>query len=207
MRVLHISCSPRGEQSVSLALGQTFLEALREKHADIDVDTLDVWNEEFPDFDRPAIGAKYKRVSKVPMTPDEQSAWTRIEDLIRRFQRADRIVLGVPTWNFSYPYKLKQLIDLVSQRRFLFDFDGTKYRPLLAIPRALVIHVRGQSHDPSQGPGSPGFEHQAAYLEFWLTFIGVAEVRTLFVEHTWDERAIEYIEQGKAHAVAMAANF
>jgi FMN-dependent NADH-azoreductase len=29
-------------------------------------------------------------------------------------------VIGVPMWNFAYPYKLKQLIDLVAQRNLLF---------------------------------------------------------------------------------------
>jgi FMN-dependent NADH-azoreductase len=39
-----------------------------------------------------------------------------IQSLAARFQAADLIVLGVPMWNFAYPYKLKQLIDLVCQR-------------------------------------------------------------------------------------------
>jgi FMN-dependent NADH-azoreductase len=38
-------------------------------------------------------------------------------------------------WNFAYPYKLKQLIDLSSQRNMLFTFDGKKYGPLLKTPR------------------------------------------------------------------------
>ena len=40
----------------------------------------------------------------------------KILALAARFQRADRIVMGVPMWNFSVPYKLKQLIDLSCQR-------------------------------------------------------------------------------------------
>jgi FMN-dependent NADH-azoreductase len=36
-------------------------------------------------------------------------------------------VLSVPMWNFAYPYKLKQLIDLVCQRNMLFTYDGTEY--------------------------------------------------------------------------------
>jgi FMN-dependent NADH-azoreductase len=27
-------------------------------------------------------------------------------------------------WNFGLPYKLKQLIDLVAQRNYLFAYDG-----------------------------------------------------------------------------------
>jgi FMN-dependent NADH-azoreductase len=64
-----------------------------------------------------------------------------------RFQQADRIVLGVPMWNFSVPYKLKQLIDLSCQRNMLFKFDGEFYGPSLSIDRAFVAYVRGQSDE------------------------------------------------------------
>jgi FMN-dependent NADH-azoreductase len=47
--------------------------------------------------------------------------------LVARFKRADRIVLGVPMWNFAYPYKLKQLIDPVSQRNMLFTYAGERF--------------------------------------------------------------------------------
>jgi len=83
--------------------------------------------ENLPDFDSQAIGAKYKGVSKEPMDSSELSIWIRIQSLVKRFQEADRIVLSVPMWNFGYPYKLKQLIDLVSQRNMLFTFDGETY--------------------------------------------------------------------------------
>jgi len=173
----------------------------------IEVDTLNVWEENLPDFDSQAIGAKYKGVSKEPMDSSELSIWIRIQSLVKRFQEADRIVLSVPMWNFAYPYKLKQLIDLVSQRNMLFTFDGKTYGPMLKVPRALVICVRGQSHDKGAGISSPGFKHQADYIDFWLKFIGVDEVKTLMVEHTWDAKAQETIEQGKAQATAMAFDF
>jgi hypothetical protein len=36
-------------------------------------------------------------------------------------------------WNFSIPYKLKQLIDLTAQRYYLFTYDGKEYGPCLNI--------------------------------------------------------------------------
>ena len=58
------------------------------------------------------------------MTLAETAAWAKIRELASRFQRVDRIVMGVPMWNFSFPYKLKQLIDLSCQRNMMFTFDG-----------------------------------------------------------------------------------
>jgi FMN-dependent NADH-azoreductase len=208
MRLLNIVSSPRGAQSASIAVADAFVEANRRRAASIEVDTLNVWEADLPEFDREAIGAKYKGVSREPMNAAESSVWLRIQSLARRFQEADRIVIGVPMWNFGYPYKLKQLIGLVSQRNLLFTFNGESYGPMLDIARALVIHVRGQSGETgAMGVDTPGFRHQADYLEFWLKFVGVKEVRSLVVEHTWNARAHDSIERGRAQAIAMAADF
>ena len=207
MRLLNIVSSPRGAESVSIAVANAFLDAYAKASASVEVDTLNVWEENLPDFDSQAIGAKYKGVSKEPMDSSELSIWIRIQSLVKRFQEADRIVLSVPMWNFAYPYKLKQLIDLVSQRNMLFTFDGKTYGPMLKVPRALVICVRGQSHDQGAVTSGTGFKHQADYIGFWLKFIGVDEVKILMVEHTWDAKAQETIEQGKAQATAMAFDF
>src|SRR5258708_21639952 len=207
MRLLNIVSSPRGARSVSIAVADAFLDAYGKTSPSIEVDTLNVWEENLPDFDSQAIGAKYKGVSRESMDSCELSIWIRIQSLVKRFQEADRIVLGVPMWNFAYPYKLKQLIDLVSQRNMLFTFDGNKYGPMLKVPRALVIYIRGQSHDRGAGISSPGFRLQADYIDFWLKFIGVNEVKTLTVEHTWHANAQETLDQGKAQATAMAFDF
>jgi FMN-dependent NADH-azoreductase len=97
--------SPRKDQSVSRALVDAFLCEYMRRADDIVVDTLDVWRELLPEFDGETINAKYKGVSGEPMTPAEVTAWENGE-LTARFQSADRIVMGVPMWNFSFPYKL-----------------------------------------------------------------------------------------------------
>ena len=115
MKILDIQSSPRGESSDSITLTKSFIEACRACDASLVVDTLNVWQEQLPEFDYDAIGAKYKAVKHAPMTEAETKVWKRIQSLIQRFQNADRIVLGTPMWNFGPPYKPKQLIDLVAQ--------------------------------------------------------------------------------------------
>jgi multimeric flavodoxin WrbA len=107
MRILNIITSPRRERSASIAIAESFLSAYKKRTQGLEVDTLDVWTESLPEFDAEAIGAKYKGVSGEPMTPSERMTWERIKELASRFQKADRIVLGVPMWNFSIPYKAK----------------------------------------------------------------------------------------------------
>ena len=163
------------------------------------VDTLNVWKEKLPDFNQEAIGAKYKGINKEPMDQVEAAVWDKIQELAVRFQQADRIVLGVPMWNFAYPYKLKQLIDLACQRNMLFTYDGREYGPLLKTPRAFVVYARGGTYaEDSRTPASL-FDHQKEYIDFWLKFIGVKEVQTLVVEGTtWPgkEKREESIARG-----------
>jgi FMN-dependent NADH-azoreductase len=116
----------------------------------------------------------------------------------------------VPMWNFAYPYKLKQLIDLVAQRNQLFTYDGTTYGPLLQTPRALLILTRGGEYAEDLPTPPSRFDHQKSYLEFWLPLVGVQDVKTLVVEGTsWrgEEKGKNSVERGKEAARELVANF
>ena len=195
---------------MSIAVTSAFLEAYRQVCPGVMVDTLNVWKEKLPDFDQEAIGAKYKGINKEPTDPAEAAVWDKILELAGRFQRADRIVLGVPMWNFAYPYKLKQLIDLVCQRNMLFTYDGTEYGPLLKTPRAFVVYVRGGTYAEDSPTPASRFDHQKGYIYSWLKFIGVKQVNTLVLEGTtWPrkEQREERIARGLADAKKVAADF
>lgn len=208
MRILNITTSPRKDKSASIAIVNAFLAEYKERVSDVVVDTLDIWQEQLPEFDAEAINAKYKGVSGEPMTPVETATWEKIRELASRFQRADRIVLSVPMWNFSFPYKFKQLIDLSCQRNMLFTFDGDFYGPSLNIDKAFVVYVRGQSDEAGfKTVSQPGFKYLSGYVEFWLQFIGVRSIVSLTVEHTWDGRAVDMIEAGKRQAAELARQF
>ena len=93
MHILDIVTSPRKEKSASTAIANTFLSEYRAQVGDVTVDTLDIWQEQLPEFDAEAIDAKYKGVSGESMTPVETATWEKIRELASRFQRADRISL------------------------------------------------------------------------------------------------------------------
>jgi len=178
VRLLEIQSSPRGESSDSIALTKSFVEACKSDNNSIVVDTLNVWHESLPEFDYKAIGAKYKAVKHETMTEAESNVWERIQLLIQRFQKADRIVLGTPMWNFGLPYKLKQLIDLVAQRNYLFTYDGKLYGPLLQVEKAVAVYTRGSRYLEGTPIPPSRFDHQATYLNFWLQLVGVRDLRS-----------------------------
>ena len=167
------------------------------------VDNLNVWEEGLPEFDSEAIGAKYKGVAQQAMSEAESAIWQSIQSLVARFQAADLIVLAVPMWNFAYPYKLKQLIDLVCQRNFLFTFSEGKFGPLLKTRNAVVIYSRGQTYaEHSRTPASL-FDHQKGYIDFWLHFIGVEKTHSIVIENTWSDREAEALAKGKREAIRL----
>jgi FMN-dependent NADH-azoreductase len=209
MNVLHIQSSPRGDKSNSIALTNAFLAASRKVLPAINEDILNVWNENLPEFDNASIGAKYKAISHQPMSVAESRTWNRILELIGRFQRANRIVLGLPMWNFSIPYKLKQLIDLTAQRNYLFTYDGKQYGPSLNIPKALVVYTRGSTYREDT-PIPPSFDHQAPYIDFWLRMIGVREVLSVVVDNAWnrdDAESAASLATGKQSVERMVGGF
>ena len=210
MHLLYIQSSPRGRRSVSTAVADAFLQAYRKVRRELTVDTLNVWEENLPEFDQEAIGAKYKGINQEPMDSSEAAVWDKIKELAARFQRADRILLAVPMWNFAYPYKLKQLIDLACQRNMLFTYDGTEYGPLLKTRRAFVVYARGGTYSEDSPTPASRFDHQKEYVDFWLKFIGVKEVQTLVVEGTtWPgrEQREASIADGLEEARKLAADF
>jgi len=92
--------------------------------------------------------------------------------------------------------------------QYVVTFDGKRYGPSLEIEKAFVAFVRGQSDEAGfETVPQPGFQYLSGYVEFWLRFIGVREVVTLTLEHTWDGRAVDMIDAGKKKATELAKQF
>jgi FMN-dependent NADH-azoreductase len=51
VKVLHIQSSPRGESSNSIALTNAFIDACQSRDNSLVIDTLNVWDENLPEFD------------------------------------------------------------------------------------------------------------------------------------------------------------
>ena len=182
--LLYIEGSPRKARSASIEVADAALAAWRAADSTLTVDTLDVWSEELPDFDGPVMEAKYAALSGTPLTEEQASAWSSIRKLAARFHAADALVLAAPLWNFGVPYRLKQLIDVVSQKDLLFSFDERGFGGLLPGRTALLICARGLDYSPSAYTPAGTYDFQKPYLETWLRFIGISNIETVTVEKT-----------------------
>ncbi|URW83122.1 NAD(P)H-dependent oxidoreductase [Alcaligenes sp. DN25] len=116
------------------------------------------------------------------MTGDVAKVWSRISEMGQLFHAADVIVMGVPMWNFGIPYRLKHLIDAVTQKNVLYTFDGQNLVGTLGGRKLVVVAARGAS----LGGDYPEkeFDFQLAYLRTWARMVGINEVHAITVEGT-----------------------
>ncbi|MDC7829519.1 MULTISPECIES: FMN-dependent NADH-azoreductase [Pseudomonas] len=196
-RLLHVIGSPRQDRSASLEVATAFIEAWQGKHPDAEVDTLDAWHCDLPEFDGPILDAKYAGIQGESLSGEQEHAWKVAKELAQRFKAADVLVFGVPCWNFGIPYKLKQLFDVVSQKDLLFTFDDRGLNGLLGGRQALVIAARGAALDRQ--------EHQESYLRTWCEMVGIDRMHTVVVEKTLFGADVDQAsrDQTKQDAVAL----
>jgi FMN-dependent NADH-azoreductase len=201
--LLHVSASPRGAASESLALASEFLDTYREVHPDLTVETLDLWDGSLPPFG--PVGASAKLTAFGGGTPEgEQAAvWAQVQALADRFTAAGAYLFSVPMWNAGVPYVFKQWIDIITQPGMLFTFDpATGYSGLVHGKKAATIYTSGVYE-----PGVPiqyGSDFHATFINDWLRFIGVTDVTEIRFQPTI-LTATPAEDRAAAHAAAREA--
>jgi FMN-dependent NADH-azoreductase len=176
--LLHISASPRGAASESLAIAEEFLTVVRNVRPEAEVETFDLWDGTLPEFGPAAAGAKMAVFAGQAPTGEQAAAWEAAKATFERFAAADEYLFSVPMWNHGVPYILKQFIDVVSQPGMVFGFDPEAgYTGLLAGKKATVIYtsaVYGAGRPPSFGE-----DFQQPYLDSWLRWTGIKDITTI----------------------------
>ena len=176
--VLHVSASPRGAASESLALAEAFLEAYRETHPGDRVDTWDLWDGSLPQFGPAAAAAKMAVFAGAEPRGEQARAWADAEAAFRRFAAADAYLFSVPMWNAGVPYILKQFIDVVSQPGMVFGFDAERgYTGLLTGRKAAVVYTSAV-YGPDHRPGF-GTDFQSTFFDDWLDWAGITDHRSV----------------------------
>ncbi|MGD9527288.1 FMN-dependent NADH-azoreductase [Pseudonocardia sp.] len=178
MTLVHISASPRGDASESLAIARTFLDTWAEVHPDAEIVHRDLWDGTLPAFGPPAAAAKMAVFAGQEPRGEAAQAWDAATAEFRRFDAADRYLFGVPMWNAGIPYVLKQLIDVISQPGMVFGFDPEAgYTGLLRGKKAVVVYTSAVYGD-GRGPAF-GTDFQATFFTDWLHWAGVADVEEI----------------------------
>ena len=196
MKINYIECSPRGERSHSTKIAQAYIEQAKKNIPDLELNHINPWSLNLPEFDGDMLNAKYSVISGTDPSADEVSAWSNVKNIFDEFNNADHYLFSVPMWNFNIPYKLKHYIDIITQPGMSWSYtpeDG--YKGLMTDKTATIIYSTGDGY--GEGTGFESFDMQKPYVNLWLTFLGFKKIervvvdRTLFDAETAEKNALD----------------
>lgn len=190
------------ELSYSEAVAEAFIESYLLSHPDDKIKIINLFEMKLPAFDFKAASAKYKIMHNKKHSPADKKIWEKIVSIIEEFKFPDKIVLAVPMWNFSIPYRLKQYIDIIVQPGYTFTVDSNgNYQGLVKDKRVFIAYARGGEYPP--GTAGEAFDLQKKYLELILGFMGLSDVRSIVVEPTL-AKGKDVAEKKRAEAIEKA---
>lgn len=198
-KLLYIESSPRKTRSKSIEVSQAFLASYKTSNPNDEIVTIDLWDQQLPEFDGFTIDAKYQVLHGQDFDAEQAKAWQAVVDVCDEFKSADKYLISVPMWNFGVPYKFKHYIDVIAQPGQTFSFDpASGYSGLVTGKPAAVIYARGGAYG---GEGS-GMDHQKPYVEQILGFFGFTQIHPIVIEPTL--AAPDDVAATEAAAMAMA---
>jgi FMN-dependent NADH-azoreductase len=174
MKLLHIIATPRENKSRTLKVSNSFLEALKIKHTDLEIDELNLFTDPPPPLTVKQLDGKYILLGGKDLPAELKDEWANIIKTIGRFLSANLYVVSTPMWNFSIPYALKHYIDIILQPKFLFQYTDKGPEGLAKNKKMLVVTSRGG--DYSEGSPFQSYDFQEPYLRAVFGFAGITDI-------------------------------
>jgi FMN-dependent NADH-azoreductase len=173
--VLYITANPKKvEQSLSLSIGETFLETYKAQNPNDQITHIDLYAQSLQTVDGDileawgALGAG---------TPFEQLSDVQQKKVIAMGQITDQFI-AADKYIFMPPV-VKAYIDAICVAGKTFSYTAEGPKGLLANKKAFHIQASGSVF--SEGPYAD-FEFSNKYLRTVLGFIGITDVETVYIE-------------------------
>ncbi|MDB5045542.1 MAG: hypothetical protein JWQ08_1592 [Deinococcus sp.] len=179
-KVLFVKGNPKStEQSYSLRLGQSFIDAYTAEHPSAQITELDLYEDHIPLIDAEVMTGWGKLAQQTELSHHEATKVQRLGELVDQFLASDLIVFAVPMWNFGYPPMVKAYMDAIAVAGKTFQYTATGPVGLAVGKKAVIAEARGGFW--SSGP-AVGMEHSQSHLRAFLGFLGVTDVEVLLAE-------------------------
>ncbi|GFE70921.1 FMN-dependent NADH-azoreductase [Chroococcus sp. FPU101] len=201
MKLLEIQSSVRQEGSISRSLSNEFVQAWQTLHSETQHQKRDVG------LNPPAHPTELWTKANYILPEERSSEMTNVlsesENLIEELLWADRLLLGVPMYNFSVPSTFKAYLDNVVRINRTFSFDPTTYcfQGLTTGKKALIITPSAGNFVVGTPLGSLNFCD--TYLRSVLGFIGIEDVIVVPVPEQFMSNKIRQREIATARAKLM----
>lgn len=118
MKLLFVDCciSQRGKESRTRRLCDAFLDAYREAHPEDRVESVNLRASTLPPFTRQMLNER-----DALLTEKKRNA--PVFELAQQFAKADKIVVGAPFWDLSFPAKLRIYMEYISANGVTYHYD------------------------------------------------------------------------------------
>jgi FMN-dependent NADH-azoreductase len=180
MKILHVSCSPRGQAAESYRLSRTIIGLLLKSEPTAIVVNREIGGGAISHIDASyatALGAS--RPSLVELFPE--GSMSQSEELIQELESADVVVIGTPMHNFTIPSALKAWIDHIVRVRRTFNITRQGYVGTLR-DRPVFVAVSSGAQFSGEHARQPDF--LTPYLKAILGTVGLHDVTFFSVEGT-----------------------
>lgn len=131
------------------------------------------------------------------------------EKLIEELLWTDRLLLGIPMYNFSVPSTFKAYVDNIVRinRTFSFDRQNYTFQGLVTGTKALVITPSAGKFAPSTVLGRMNFCE--TYLRSLLHFIGIKDINIVSVPNQFmsDEICQQEVQTARTRLSNLATNW
>ena len=178
MKILHVSCSPRGQSSESYRLSQKIIEFLLKIEPTAVLINRVVGGGAISHIDANQATAQ-GAMEQSPVEISLEGSIAQSEELIRELESSDFVVIGTPVHNFTVPSGLKAWIDhIVRVRRTFHVTKEGKGGALRDRPIFVAVSSGGRySQDHAHQP-----DFLTPYLIAILGIIGLHDLTVFSIE-------------------------
>lgn len=174
--ILHVSCSPRGQNSESYRLSQKIIDFLLEREPMAMVIDRVIGGGAIPPVDE-----HYAVSQQSSVDISQEGSASLSDELIQELESSDFVVIGTPVHNFTVPSTLKAWIDHIARVRRTFNVTQEgKVGTLRDRPVFLAVSSGGKySGERAHQP-----DFLTPYLKAVLNMIGLHDLIFFSVQGT-----------------------
>lgn len=176
--ILHVTSSPRGDDSYSNRIGARVLGHLKQNYPGATVTVRDLAREPLPHIDQDFVIAT--RSPNGPQTPKQRALLAQSDALIDELLKADVVVIAAAMINFSVASTLKTWFDYIARAGRTFSYSDSGARGLVTGKRVIVVAATGGVY----AGDSAALDFQVPWLRTVLGFLGMTDVEVIKVEGT-----------------------
>ncbi|NIK69112.1 NAD(P)H-dependent oxidoreductase [Paenibacillus sp. BK720] len=190
--------------SVSLQVGNYFIENYRKLNPNESIEQIDLYSEEIPEINSAVLSAWGKMASGGELTDEEKRVTGRMNEILQQFKSAKKYVIIMPLHNFNIPSRLKDYMDNVMIARETFKYTENGGVGLLTDGRSLLV-IQGSGGIYTNNDWYTDNEFSHKYLKSMFNFLGIEDYQIIRAQGTNVQDKAEVLDKAKKEAQEAAA--